>query len=157
MVPLMDAMVSQQKHGLRRPWRQMTVLLLDISASMNLGTPRRIDVLWQAVMSLRTPETTWRTAVFSHRCVWVDVQEVPDPYGNTNLAAAFAEVGKVQPLRIFARNLVMETVADEFGDLFTHNEAESVVQHYKILPWTLMIDLTLDGYVAKAFAALMEE
>ena len=69
----------------------------------------------------------------------------------------FAEVEKIQPLRIFACNLVMETVADEFGDLFTHNEAESVVQHYKILPWTLMIDLTLDGYVAKAFAALMEE
>jgi len=65
--------------------------------------------------------------------------------------------GRSNPYESSLAILVMETVADEFGDLFTHNEAESVVQHYKILPWTLMIDLTLDGYVAKAFAALMEE
>jgi hypothetical protein len=64
------------------------------------------------------------------------------------------EATKADRIRVFASNLVMETVADEFGDLLTHNEAESVVQHYKILPWTLMIDLSLDLNVAKAFAAL---
>jgi hypothetical protein len=61
---------------------------------------------------------------------------------------------KYDRLRSFACNLVMETVADEFGELLTANEAESIVQHYKILPWTLMIDLTLDVNVGKAFAAL---
>lgn len=53
----------------------------------------------------------------------------------------------------FTINIVLETVADEFGILLTFNEAESIIQHYKILPWTSMIDLTCDVNIAKAFAA----
>jgi hypothetical protein len=60
-------------------------------------------------------------------------------------------------IRAFATNLVIELIADEFGKLLTHNEVESIIQHYKILPWTNMIDLTLDVNVAKAFAALSSD
>ena len=63
------------------------------------------------------------------------------------------EARKSDRIRRFTINLVLETVADEFERLLTHNEAESIVQHYKILPWSSMIDLTPDVNVAKAFAA----
>ncbi|WP_327388967.1 hypothetical protein [Streptomyces sp. NBC_01207] len=35
----------------------------------------------------------------------------------------------------------------------TPHESESIIQHYKILPWTYMTDITYDIDVAKAFAA----
>jgi hypothetical protein len=58
-----------------------------------------------------------------------------------------------QRLLRFAINLVIECVADEFKMMLTHNEAESIIQHYKIVPWTRMIDLTLDINIAKAIAS----
>jgi hypothetical protein len=81
----------------RPSWRQMPVLLLDVSASMGEGRPRRIDVLWDAVRRLKTPHSRWRVAVFSRHCRWADVREVPEPHGNTDLAEAFKEIGQVRP------------------------------------------------------------
>jgi hypothetical protein len=81
----------------RPSWRQMPVLLLDISASMEEGRPRRIDLLWEAARQLKTPQSRWRVAAFSSRCRWVDLKECPEPQGTTDLAQAFAEIGKVAP------------------------------------------------------------
>jgi len=81
----------------RPSWRQMPVLLLDVSASMGEGRPRRIDVLWRAVSRLKTPASRWRVAAFSSRCRWVDLQTCPEPHGSTDLAGAFGEIGKVRP------------------------------------------------------------
>jgi hypothetical protein len=53
----------------------------------------------------------------------------------------------------FTINLVIEAIHDEFDIFLTHNQAESIIQHYKILPWTRMIDFTSDINIAKAFAA----
>jgi hypothetical protein len=75
----------------QRRWRPLPILLLDTSASMEAGSPRRIDL---------TPQSRWRVAVFSHVCRWVDLEKVPEPYGNTNLAGAFMEIGKVHPTTI---------------------------------------------------------
>jgi hypothetical protein len=92
--------VAQSVSTLRRSWRSQPILLLDVSASMAYGSPRRIDVLWKAVQALRTPQAPWRVAIFSRYCRWVDLREIPEPHGNTNLADAFVEVGKVAPSSI---------------------------------------------------------
>ena len=67
------------------------------------------------------------------------------------------EAQEYNRILIFSINLVIEAVFDEFGYLLTHNEAESIIQHYKIIPWTRMIDLTTDVNIAKAFAANLKE
>lgn len=92
-----EELVAQAPQMPRRIGRPMTILLLDVSASMANGSPRRIDMLWKAVQALRTPQARWRVSVFSHHCCWVDLHEIPHPIGNTNLADAFVEVGKVRP------------------------------------------------------------
>jgi uncharacterized protein YegL len=81
-------------------WRPLPILLLDVSASMDESDPRRIDLLWEAVQTLRTPQARWRVAVFSHHCRWRDGQEIPKPFGNTDLADAFRDVAKVRPTSI---------------------------------------------------------
>jgi hypothetical protein len=74
----------------RRPF---PVLLLDVSASMNRGAPRRIDVLWKAVQTLETPQV--KVAVFSDGCRWTRLETTPEPDGNTNLALAFQTIRHV--------------------------------------------------------------
>jgi hypothetical protein len=95
-----EGLVAQAPHMPHRIWRPMTILLLDMSASMEAGSPRRIDGLWEAVQALRTPQSRWRVALFSRHCRWTDLREIPQPSGNTNLAEAFIEVGKVRPTSI---------------------------------------------------------
>lgn len=75
--------------------RSLPVLLLDVSASMALGIPRRIDVLWQAVQVLRMPHATWKAALFSNHCEWSTLEHRPEPDGNTNLSGAFDRIGQV--------------------------------------------------------------
>jgi hypothetical protein len=75
----------------------MPILLLDVSGSMEIGSPRRIDLLWDAVRRLKTPQSRWRVAAFSSRCRWVELKDCPEPEGTTDLAQAFAEIGKVAP------------------------------------------------------------
>jgi hypothetical protein len=61
---------------------------------------------------------------------------------------------KYDRLYRFTINIVIESFFDELDTYLTHNEAESIIQHYKILPWTNLIDLTYDINVAKAFASI---
>jgi hypothetical protein len=78
-----------------------TVLLLDTSGSMSEGDPdRRIDLLWKGVQAIKTPTSTWRTAIFNDRCRWTSLETVPTPSGQTYLAQAFHEVGRVSPTLI---------------------------------------------------------
>jgi hypothetical protein len=89
-----------QSHAARPRWRQLSVLLLDVSASMEQGRPRRIDLLWNAVSRLKTPASRWRVAAFSSRCQWVDLKQHPEPQGSTDVAGAFVEIGKVAPTSV---------------------------------------------------------
>jgi uncharacterized protein with von Willebrand factor type A (vWA) domain len=61
---LSQGLIIQTPHTPRRTWRPMTILLLDISGSMESGSPRRIDLLWKAVQALKTPQSRWRVAIF---------------------------------------------------------------------------------------------
>jgi hypothetical protein len=84
----------------RKPLRTEVVLLLDASGSMAAGNPRRIDLLWEMLQALRTPQACWRVAVFNTSCRWSGVAAVPEPDGDTDLAGAFEVIGKVNPLRV---------------------------------------------------------
>jgi hypothetical protein len=89
-----------QSHAARPRWRQLSVLLLDVSASMEAGRPRRIELLWEAVRRLRTPESRWRVTAFSSDCRWINLQTCPEPYGSTDVAGAFGEIGRVNPTAV---------------------------------------------------------
>jgi hypothetical protein len=52
----------------------------------------------------------------------------------------------------FVSNLVIELVWNATGQALDRRAAEAVIQHYYLLPWTSMIDVSLDINVAKAFA-----
>jgi hypothetical protein len=96
----------------RPSWRQMPILLLDVSASMGEGRPRRIDVLWDAVRRLKTPQSRWRVAVFSSHCRWVDLKTCPEPHGSTDLAGALAEISQVRPTAV---TLITDGQPDDSG------------------------------------------
>jgi hypothetical protein len=84
----------------RQSLRTTTVLLLDTSGSMSMGEPRRIDLLWQMVQALRTPQSRWRVATFNTYCTWVGLVAVPEPDGVTDLARAFTYIKQANPLRV---------------------------------------------------------
>jgi hypothetical protein len=78
--------------------RPCSVLLLDTSGSMGEGSPkRRIDLLWAAVQAIRTPQSTWRTAVFNHQCRWASLEQVPFPQGTTDLTSALGMIKGAYP------------------------------------------------------------
>ena len=79
---------------LRRP---QPVLLLDVSASMSTGEPKRITLLWTAVQALRSPPMTWKTAIFNDDCRWLTQERQPTPEGMTNLAGAFDYIRQIKP------------------------------------------------------------
>lgn len=80
--------------------RPLAVLLLDISASMGSGDPKRIDLLWQAVQTLAKVTSRWKMATFSSDCHWQVLEEQPNPHGGTDLARAFRHVGQVPLTRL---------------------------------------------------------
>ena len=80
--------------------RPLAVLLLDISGSMGIDEPRRIDVLWEAVKTLSKATQGWKMATFSDQCRWQVLEEKPEPTGGTDLTKAFQHVGQVPLTRL---------------------------------------------------------
>jgi hypothetical protein len=101
--------------------RPLPVLLLDVSASMREGEPRRIDVLWQAVQTLQTPQV--KVAVFSDGCRWTRPEVKPKPFGMTDLAGAFQTIGQVAVTHV---TLVTDGEPNETGDAHTRGLALGV-------------------------------
>ncbi|MEK7992825.1 MAG: FRG domain-containing protein [Planctomycetota bacterium] len=72
-------------------------------------------------------------------------------------ASAFRRFGQANAapydaLKRFVLNLVTELTWSLHRVALHQTEAESLVQHYKLLPWTYMTDFSYDINVAKAFA-----
>jgi hypothetical protein len=65
---------------------------------------------------------------------------------------SFADAAPYDLLKRFVLNLVTELTWSLYRVALHQTEAESLVQHYKLLPWTYMTDLSYDVNVAKAFA-----
>ena len=63
-----------------------------------------------------------------------------------------ADAAPYDLLKRFVLNLVTELTWSLHRVALHHTETESLVQHYKLLPWTYMTDLSYDVNVAKAFA-----
>ena len=63
------------------------------------------------------------------------------------------DVQSFDRLKRFVGNLIVELIWSSKGMTITPHESESIIQHYKILPWSYMTDVTYDIDVAKAFAA----
>lgn len=95
-LPATTGRVAVQQERIDRR-RGQTVILSDISASMGgpaWGAQRKIDVLREAVAgALRQAEA--RLFVFSNDVR--EVQGIPEPERNTNLALALDEVRKLDP------------------------------------------------------------
>jgi uncharacterized protein YegL len=112
----MNAPVKHPSTALRRaPLRTTTVLLLDTSGSMSAGEPRRIDLLWQIVQALRTPQARWRVATFNTYCRWSGVATVPEPSGTTDLGGAIRMIAEAAPLRV---TLVTDGEPDDQEDAY---------------------------------------
>jgi hypothetical protein len=112
----MNAPVTQPSTVMRRaPLRTTTVLLLDTSGSMSTGEPRRIDLLWQMVQALRTPQARWRGATFSSSCRWSGMATVPEPSGTTDLGGALRMIAEATPLRV---TLVTDGEPDDQEDAY---------------------------------------
>lgn len=56
-------------------------------------------------------------------------------------------------LKKFVSNLIVEFLWCTSQTTINPHESESIIQHYKLLPWTYMVDVSYDVNIAKAFAA----
>jgi hypothetical protein len=63
-----------------------------------------------------------------------------------------ADAESYDKLKGFAANLLTELIWSVHRVAIHPTEAESLIQHYKLLPWTYMTDLSYDANIAKAFA-----
>ena|GEM_PF-2519558 len=63
-----------------------------------------------------------------------------------------ADVAPYDMMKRFVLNLITELTWSLHKVSLQASDAESLVQHYKLLPWTYMTDLSYDANVAKAFA-----
>lgn len=95
-LPAITGKVAIQQERIDRR-RGQVVVLADVSASMGgpaAGDKRKIDVLREAIASA-TQNTPARLFVFS--ATTREVQSVPEPENNTNLAQALREVQRLDP------------------------------------------------------------
>lgn len=66
------------------------------------------------------------------------------------------EAQPFERIKTFVSNLIVELIWCTNQITVRPNESESIIQHYKILPWTYMTDISYNVNIAKAFACSPE-